>query len=80
MDKILKLLIDDFQNHKSTAEYQLVLNKVCEAEATFINSLNKKQKAEYLKLDFVCGELSAIELREFAQFLYETLKKEKTLF
>ena len=74
MDKMLKLLIDDFQNHKSSAEYQLVLNKVCKAETVFMNSLNKKQKAEYLKLDFVCGELSVVELREFAKFLYDSLK------
>jgi len=73
MDKILKLLIDDFQNHKSSAEYQLVLNKVCEAESAFMNSLSKKQKAGYLKLDFACGELSVVELQEFALFLYSEL-------
>ena len=77
MDKILKLLIDDFQNHKPSAEYQLALNKVCEAESAFMNSLNKKQKAEYLKLDFVTGELSIVEFREFAQFLYENLKSNR---
>jgi len=77
MDKILKLLIDDFQNHKPSAEYQLDLNKVCEAESAFMNSLNKKQKAEYLKLDFVTGELSIVEFREFAQFLYENLKSNR---
>jgi len=75
MDKMLKLLIDDFQNQKPSAEYQLVLNKVCEAESSFMNSLNKKQKAEFLKLDFVNGELGVMELREFAQFLYFHLKK-----
>ena len=71
---MLKLLIDDFQNHKPSAEYRLVLNKVCEAESAFMNSLNKKQKAKYLKLDFVCGELNIVELREFALFLYLELK------
>ena len=74
MDKILKLLVDDFQNYKPSAEYQLVLNKVCEAESAFINSLSKKQKAEYLKLDFVCCELNVVELQEFAKYLYSELK------
>jgi len=58
MDKILNLLINNFQNHKPSAEYQLALNKVCEAESAFMNSLSKKQKAEYLKLDLVCSELN----------------------
>ena len=75
MDKTIKLLIDDFQNQKPSAEYQLVLNKFCEAETAFISSLNKKQKAEFLKLDFVNGELGVMELREFAQFLYFYLKE-----
>jgi len=68
MNKILKLLIDDFQNHKPSAKYQPVLNKVCETEMAFMSSLNKKQKAEYIKLDFVCGELSIVELRDLLSF------------
>ena len=79
MDKILKLLIDDFQNHKPSAENQLVLNRVCEAETVFMNSLNKNQRAGYLKLDFVNGELNVVELREFAKFLYENLKFNRQL-
>lgn len=74
MDKMLKLLIDDFQNHKPSAEYQLILNKVCEAETLFMNSLSKKQKAEYLKLDFSGGELNVAEFHEFAKFLCQNLK------
>ena len=45
MDEMLKLLIDDFQNHKPSAEYRLILSKVCEAETTFMNLLSKKQKS-----------------------------------
>lgn len=74
MDKLLKLLIKDFRNERPSAEYQLVLQKVCAAEAAFIAKLNKKQKAEYLKLDFIAGELSIAELHEFADFLYKHLK------
>jgi len=75
MDKMLKLLIDDFQNHKPSAEYQLILKKYCEAETAFMNSLNKKQKDEYLKLDFKLGKLSIAELNEFAEFLFGIISK-----
>ena len=75
MNKLLKLLIDDFQNEKPTTEYQLILNKVCEAESAFMTLLDKKQKAEYLKLDFICDELGVVELHEFAKFLYKNLNK-----
>jgi len=34
-----------------------------------MNSLNKKQKAEYLKLDFIAGELSVVEQNEFSKHL-----------
>ena len=74
MLKMLKLLTDDFQNVKPSAEYQLVLQRVCEAESAFMAMLDSKQKAEYLKLDFNCGELGVIELNDFAKFLFENLK------
>lgn len=41
MDKILQLLIDDFQNRKLSAEYKLVQLKVCEAEEKFMGLLSK---------------------------------------
>ena len=75
MHKMLKLLIDDFQNVKPSAEYQLALQRACDAEVAFMASLNKKQKAEYLKLDFVNGELGVAELQELAKFLFENLRK-----
>jgi hypothetical protein len=74
MNKLLQLLVDDFQNQKPSAEYQLVLSKVCEVESAFMALLDKKQKAEYLKLDSVARELGVIELHEFAEFLYKHLK------
>ena len=75
MHKMLKLLVDDFQNVKPSAEYQLVMQRVCDAEVAFMASLNKKQKAEFLKLDFINGELGVTELDEFAKFLFENLKQ-----
>ena len=74
MDKILKLLIDDFQNEKPSSEYQLVLRKFCKAEVKFMATLSEKQKAEYMKLDLLCGELDVAELNNFAKFLYKSLK------
>ena len=32
MNKILKLIIDDYQNQKPSAEYQLALHRFCDAE------------------------------------------------
>ena len=68
MDKILELLIEDFQHRKMSAEYELVLNKICEAESAFMNLLDEKQKVEYLKFSFITGELDLIEFNEFANF------------
>ena len=70
MNKILKLLIDDFQSHKPGAKYQFVLHRFCEAESAFMATLNKKQKAEYLKLDVLGGELGVAELDSFAAYLF----------
>ena len=75
MNKILKLLINDFQNQKPGAEYQLVLHRFCEAESAFMATLNKKQKVEYLKLDALGGELGVAELDNFATYLFENLQK-----
>jgi len=46
MNKILKLIIDDYHNQKPSAEYLLVLHRVCDAEREFMALLDKKQKAE----------------------------------
>lgn len=75
MDKILKLLIEDFGNQKPSAEYQLALKNVCEMEMRFMTLLNNEQKAEYLNLDFIASELGIIELRDFAEFLHSNLKQ-----
>ena len=74
MNKVLKLIIDDYHNQKSSAEYQIVLHRYCESERSFINSLNKKQKVEYLKLVSLDGELNMIEQDEFARYLFDKLK------
>ena len=74
MNKILKLIIDDYQNHKPSAEYQLALHRYCEAEQEFMAMLNKKQTAKYLKLNFAAGELSVVEQDEFAINLLSILQ------
>lgn len=69
MKKILELMVDEFHRQKPSVEYLLRQKNVCEIERLFMASLDKKQKAEYLKLDFVIGEMIAAELDEFAEFL-----------
>ena len=74
MDKILKLLLDDFLSQKPSAEYRLILKNCCEAEKTFMSLLDGNQKAEFFKLDSMNGELAVSGLNELAKFLYENLK------
>ncbi|MCL2540631.1 MAG: hypothetical protein FWE53_04390 [Firmicutes bacterium] len=74
MIKILQLLVDDYYNQKPTAEYLLMLNKVCEAESKFTATLTKKQRLEYLKFEAVTNELTSVELDDFAKFLFKNLK------
>ena len=71
MNKILQLIINEYQNQKPSAEYMLILNEVCEAEEKFMSSLTKEQKTEYFQFDFIAGKLSTIELDEFARYLFE---------
>ena len=75
MNKILKLIIDDYQNHKLSAEYKFALHRYCDAERKFMDTLNKNQKAEFLKLDFIAGELNVAEQNDFAEFLFSYLIK-----
>lgn len=74
MDKILNLLLNEYKKEKPSAEYQLILKKACEAEAAFMATLDKKQKAKYLELDFIEGEVVVAELQDLAEFLFKHLK------
>ena len=75
MNKILRLLIDDYQNHAISAEYKLVLEKACIMEKAFVNSLNIEQKKAYSELDIAMGELSAWGQNELAEYLFDNFKK-----
>jgi len=74
MNEILKLIIDDYENKKPSAEYMLVLRKVCEAEEKFLSLLNKEQRTEYLKFEFIAGELDLIAFNDFAEYLFNFTK------
>jgi len=75
MDKILKLIINNYQNQKPSAEYKLILNQVCEAEERFLSTLSKEQKVEYRKLEFIVAELDVIERDEFAEYLFDFMSR-----
>ena len=74
MNKLLELVINDYQTQQTSAEYKLRLHLYCEAEKSFMSTLCKQQKAEYLKLDFLGGEVSALEQDDFAKYLFEHLR------
>jgi len=73
MNKILKLIIDDYHNQKPSAEYKFALHRYCEDERKFMSSLNKKQVKEYLGLDSIASELNVVEQNEFANYLFTYL-------
>jgi len=73
MNRILKLIVDDYQNQPTVTEYKLVLHRFCDVEKQFMSTLNKKQKAEYLKLDIVSGELSVVEQNELVKYVFDCL-------
>lgn len=75
MNKLLKLLVDDYYNQKTSAELKLTLRKLCEAQTKFIDSLNDAQKKEFMQLDSITGEHMAAERNEFANYLFEHLSK-----
>ena len=75
MNKLLELIIEDYKNQKQSAESRLALNKVCELELSFTSALNEEQRAEYLKLEYIAAELFALELDDFAVYLFEFIKK-----
>jgi len=75
MNKILKLIVDDYHNQKPSAEYRLIQKEVCEAQATFMVGLNKKQRKEFLELDSLLGQLSVIAQDDLAEFLFAHISK-----
>ncbi|MCL2570020.1 MAG: hypothetical protein FWE16_02325 [Firmicutes bacterium] len=76
MNKILRLLVDDFLSRKPSAEYLLVLKNCCDAEKAFMALLDEKQKAEFFKIDALNGELAVSGLNELVKFLYKSLIQE----
>lgn len=62
MSKILKLIINDYQNQKLSNKYQLILTKVCEAEKICCSTLNKEKQAEYLNFESIINKLILLEL------------------
>jgi len=75
MNKILKLLIDDYQHRDISAGYRLMLEKACIIEKAFVGSLNAEQKKAYSELDFAMSELNTWGQNEFAEYLFENFKK-----
>jgi formylmethanofuran dehydrogenase subunit B len=75
MDKVLKLLVDDFGERGTSAEYRVILHKHCEIERPLIASLNDEQKKEYFKLESMRGELQVQGFNDFAEFLLLHLKE-----
>ncbi|MCL2846091.1 MAG: hypothetical protein FWE38_00190 [Firmicutes bacterium] len=78
MNKIIKLIVDDYLNQKPSAEYRLAQKEVCEAQAKFMTGLNKKQRKEFFKLDSIQGKLNVIEDDECAEFLFKRLFRNST--
>jgi len=75
MNKVLKLLIDDFTNKESSAVYKVALHRFCDAERLFMASLDNEQKKEYLKLGCLHGDLDIISENELALYLFLNLKE-----
>jgi len=74
MNRILKLILDDYCNQKPSAEYRLMQQEVCEAQSRFMAGLSKKQKKEFLELDSLSGQLITVAQDDLSVLLFETLK------
>ena len=75
MNKILKLLIDDYSQRKTSAEHKLALHLFCDAERAFTALLDDKQKTEYMKLGDLRCELDVVSENELGEFLFTHLTK-----
>ena len=71
MNKILELLMDDYHARNTSAEYKLMLAKVCAEERVFMESLNVEQRRAYLKYESVRNELDILAQNELAVYLFE---------
>ena len=70
MNKILKLICDEYHNQRPSAEYRLAQKVVCEAQAKFMAGLSTKQKKEFMELDFIQGQLNVQSQNDFAEYLF----------
>ena len=71
MNKILKLILDDYQTRNTSAEYKLLLAKICAEERAFMDLLDVEQKKAYLKYESVRNELDILAQNELAVYLFE---------
>jgi len=75
MNKLLELFINDYHKQPPSDLYKLNLHHYCATEKVFMATLNKKQKDEYLKLEFLAGGLNCIQLNDFGMFLLKQIKE-----
>jgi len=74
MNKVLKLIVDDFTEKNVSAEYKVIQHEYCGIERPFIETLSPEQKKEYFKLESLRGELNDQLFSDFARYLFEHLK------
>ena len=73
MNKLLKLLIDDYTQRDTSAEYKLLLQRACDVEKSFTATLNNEQRKVYFELDILNGDLAVLDGNEFAEYLYDAI-------
>ena len=75
MEKVLKLLIDDFREINVPANYKAELTKYCQKEREFLLSLSEEQKKVYEELQHIQADMESIQQQEFAKFIHKYLKE-----
>ena len=75
MEEIKRLVHEQLEDRKITAEEELQLIKICEKEDAFVKEFSKDKWREYFDLDIEKGQLANLQIDQAIVITYEICKK-----
>ena len=75
MEEIKRLVHEQLEDRKITAEEELQLIKICEKEDAFVKEFSKDKWREYFDLDIEKGQLANLQIDQAIELTYHICKK-----
>jgi hypothetical protein len=75
MEKIWALIVEASKNREISDNYKDILRRYADAEKSFVETLDEKQKSAYIDLGYLRGDLDIAEQDDFAKYLYMYIRE-----